>query len=63
MSDEYAAVRAHRGQYPLRLMCAALEVRVSGFDAAERRRRAAPAPRAVAAERLPRGRGARGAPR
>jgi len=49
VSDRYAALRAHRGQYPLRLMCAALEVSVSGFNAAERRRRAGAPPSARAA--------------
>lgn len=37
MSDKYAAIRADRGRYPVRLMCAALQVSVSGFYAAARR--------------------------
>ena len=51
MSDRYAAIRAHRGQFPVRLMCEALEVSVSGLNAA-RRRAATPSPRAAADERV-----------
>ena len=44
MSDKYAAITAHRGRFPVRLMCAALAVSVGGFyDAAARQRGAAPA--------------------
>ena len=31
MSDKYAAIQAHRTEYPVRLMCEALDVSVSGF--------------------------------
>lgn len=34
MSDKYAAISKHREQYPLRLMCDALEVSTSGYYAA-----------------------------
>ncbi len=49
MSDKYAAIAAHRGQYPVRLMCDALGVSPSGFYAAQGR---APGARAAADERL-----------
>jgi putative transposase len=49
MSDKYAAIQADRERYPVRLMCAALEVSVSGFYAAQRR---PPSARAHAEERL-----------
>lgn len=49
MSDKYAAIRADRGRYPVRLMCAALQVSVSGFYAAARRPKSA---RATADEAL-----------
>src|SRR5690606_4845748 len=38
MSDRYAAISAHRGLFPVRLMCRLLEVSTSGFyDAMARR--------------------------
>jgi len=49
VSDRYAAIRAHRDQYPVRLMCEALGVSVGGFYGARRR---APSARAAADERL-----------
>ncbi len=49
MSDKYAAITAHRRQYPVRLMCDALGVSASGFYAAQAR---APGARAAADERL-----------
>jgi transposase InsO family protein len=49
MSDKYAAIQAHRDQFPVRLMCEALSVSVGGFYDARRR---APGLRAVADERL-----------
>ena len=52
MSDKYAAIRAHRGRFPVRLMCEALGVSVGGFYAAEARRAAPPSARAVDDERL-----------
>lgn len=52
MSDRYAAVQAHRDQYPVRLMCEALDVSVSGFYDAVARETAAPSAHAVADERL-----------
>jgi putative transposase len=51
VSDRYAAIRVHRGRFPVRLMCAALGVSVGGFYAAEARQ-AAPSARAVEEERL-----------
>lgn len=74
MSDRYAAITAHRGEYPLRLMCDALGVSVSGYIQARRRAAAPPAARsarAAADERLRvhvraahrKGRGCYGAPR
>ncbi len=51
MSDRYAVIAAHRGRFPVRLMCDALGVSVSGFNAA-RRRAATPSPRAAADERV-----------
>jgi hypothetical protein len=52
VSDRYAAIREHRGRFPVRLMCAALGVSVGGFYAAEARRTAPPSPRAADDERL-----------
>lgn len=52
MSDKYAAITAHRGRYPVRLMCAALRVSVSGFYDAEARKTAPASARAVQDERL-----------
>ena len=52
MSDRYAAVAAHVGRFPVRLMCDALGVSVSGFNAARRRAARPPAARAAADERL-----------
>ncbi len=37
MSDRYAVIAAHRGRFPVRLMCYALGVSVSGYNAARRR--------------------------
>lgn len=37
MSDKYAVIAAHRAQYPVTLMCAALAVAPSGFYAAQQR--------------------------
>lgn len=45
MSEKHAAIAAHRGTYPVRVMCDALDVAVSGYYAAQRR---PPSPRAVA---------------
>ncbi len=52
MSDKYAAIAAHRGRYPVRLMCAALRVSVSGFYDADARKTAPPSRHAVQDERL-----------
>ena len=52
MSDKYAAIRAHRAQFPVRLMCDALGVSVSGYYAAVARVAAPPSARAVVDERL-----------
>ena len=52
MSDKYAAIQAHQGQYPTRLMCEALGVSVSGFYDAVARSAAPPSVHAVADERL-----------
>jgi transposase InsO family protein len=52
MSDKYAAITAHRGRYPVRLMCTALGVSVSGFYDAQARRNGPPSARAVEDERL-----------
>jgi transposase InsO family protein len=55
MSDRYAAIQAHRPQFPVRLMCAVLDVSVSGFYDAVARQAGAPADRsahAVADDRL-----------
>jgi putative transposase len=51
MSDKYAAIQAHRGQFAMRLMCTALDVSVSGYYAAVARTRT-PSAQAVADERL-----------
>jgi transposase InsO family protein len=52
VSDKYAAIQAHRGRFPVQLMCAALGVSASGFYDAQQRRRGAPSARATADERL-----------
>jgi transposase InsO family protein len=52
MSDKYAAIAAHRGRYPVRLMCAALGVSVSGFYDAQVRQHGPPSARAAEDERL-----------
>ena len=53
MSDRYAAVEAHRGQFPVRLMCRLLEVSTSGFyDAMARRASGARSARMTSDERL-----------
>lgn len=52
MSDKYAAIRAHWGQFPTRLMCQALGVSVGGFYDAEARCAAPPSARVVEDERL-----------
>jgi putative transposase len=52
MSDKYAAIAAHGARYPVRLMCAALGVSVSGFYDAEARTHAPRSAHAVADERL-----------
>jgi len=49
VSDKYAAITAHRGTYPVRLMCEVLGVSASGFYAAQGR---TPGGRAAADERL-----------
>lgn len=41
MSEKYAVITAHRGQYPLTLMCDALGVATSGFYAARQRQQSA----------------------
>ena len=52
MSDKYAAIRRHRGRFPVRLMCDALDVSVSGYYGAVAREAAPPSAHAVADERL-----------
>lgn len=55
MSERYALVSAHRQEFDVRLMCAALGVSTSGFYAAQARARhrvSAPSPRDAADERL-----------
>lgn len=52
MSDKYAAIQVHRGQYPVRLMCELLEVSPSGFYDAVARQAAPPSAHAIADERL-----------
>ena len=52
MSDQYAAITAHWGQFPVRLMCGALDVSLSGYDAAKARVAQGPSARAQADERL-----------
>jgi putative transposase len=52
MSDKYAAIAAERGHYPVRLMCAALGVSVSGFYDATARQTAPPSARTAEDERL-----------
>lgn len=51
MSDKYAAIQAHRDEYPVQLMCDALGVSESGFYDAVARQSAPPSARAVADER------------
>ena len=71
MSDKYAAITAHDGQYPVRLMCRALDVSLSGYYAATARLAQGPSARAQSDERLlvtvrtvfARSRGRYGAPR
>ncbi len=52
MSDQYAAMTAHWGQYPVQLMCRALAVSLSGYDEAKVRLAQGPSIRARADERL-----------
>jgi transposase InsO family protein len=52
VSDKYAAIQAHRAQYPVRLMCEALAVSVGGFYDAVAREVAPPSTQAVVDERL-----------
>jgi putative transposase len=52
VSDKYAAIRQHRDRFPVRLMCEALDVSVSGFYDAVAREAAPPSAHAVADERL-----------
>ena len=52
MSDKYAAITAHWGQFPVRLMCGALDVSLSGYYAAKARVAQGPSARAQADERL-----------
>jgi putative transposase len=47
MSDKYAAITAHRRQYPVQLMCHALTVSPSGYYAAVQRATQAPTRRAL----------------
>jgi transposase InsO family protein len=52
MSDKYAAITALRDRFPVRLMCAALDVSLGGFYDAAQRARGAPSAHAAADERL-----------
>ena len=52
MSDKYAAITAHWGQYPVQRMCRALEVSLSGYYEAKARLAQGPSVRARADERL-----------
>jgi putative transposase len=52
VSDKYAVIAAHRGQYPVTLMCTALRVAPSGFYAAQARASRPSSARALADERL-----------
>ena len=52
MSDKYAAITAHWGQYPVRLMCGALDVSLRGYYDAKARVAQGPSARAQADERL-----------
>ena len=52
MSDKYAAIQAHRTQFPVRLMCEALGVSVSGFYDAVARQQTPRSGHALADERL-----------
>lgn len=51
MSDEYAGIAAHPGQYPVRLMCQALGVSVGGLYDVAAQRAVAPSTRFVEDER------------
>jgi len=52
MSDKYAAITAHVGQFPVCLMCGALEVSLSGYYDAAARLAQGPSARAQADEQL-----------
>ena len=52
MSDKYAAITAHWGQFPVRLMCGALDVSLSGYYDAKARTARGLTARAQADERL-----------
>jgi transposase InsO family protein len=52
MSDKYAAITAHWGQFPVPLLCRALDVSVSGYYEAKVRIAHGPSARAQADERL-----------
>jgi transposase InsO family protein len=52
MSDKYAAITAHWGQFPVQLMCRALDVSLSGYYEAKARLAQGPSIRARADERL-----------
>lgn len=52
MSDKYAAITAHGGQFPVRLMCRALDVSLSGYYDAKARLAQGPSPHALADARL-----------
>lgn len=52
MSDKYAAITAHWGQFPVRLMCGALDVSLSGYYAAKARVAQGPSAHALADARL-----------
>ena len=52
MSDKYAAITAHWGQFPVQLMCRALDVSLSGYYEAKARIAHGPSARAQADEQL-----------
>ena len=52
MSDQYAAITAHLGQFPVSLRCRALEVSLSGYSEAKARIARGPSARAQADERV-----------
>ncbi len=52
MSDKYAAITAHWGQFPVQLMCRALDVSLSGYYEAKAHVAQGPSVRARADERL-----------